>query len=314
MPEPQNLKRRHHFLPASYLSGFATTDNRRGLLWVFDRKEKRKFQQTCENVAFKTDYYSVAIDGVKPDAVEDAFALIEGEGKRVIRRVNQEKQIPSGKDYDWLMGYLGLLAARVPLVREHWVEQFSNLHKTIAQVAISHKTAEEIYDEMERAGQPLESLEAAKEMREFALLGDYTMSTDNTGEVKIVIDQAEILTDLLSRRSWSVAYKTDNQQNDFITSDSPVMLFWITKDPPNPYPGFGLPGTKVYVPLTRNTALFGMFDREANQEARLTNRLIKKHNYLCAAFADRFLFGLHENFRVIDGHDNEYDYVPTDKE
>ena len=140
VPEQQNLKRRHHFLPASYLSGFATKDDRQGLVWVFDRKEKKKYQQTCENVAFKMDYYSVAIDGVKPDTVEDTFALIEGEGKRVIRKVGQEKQVPSGKDYEWLMGYLGLLAARVPVVREHWVKQFSGLYKIDAQVVMSQKS------------------------------------------------------------------------------------------------------------------------------------------------------------------------------
>ena len=167
---------------------------------------------------------------------------------------------------------------------------------------------------MERAGQPLESLEMAKEMKEFVLSDDYTISFDNTSQVKIVLDQAQILTDLLSRRSWSVAYKTDNQENDFVTSDCPVMLFWIVKDPPDTNPGFGRSGTKVYVPLTRSTALFGMFDREANQNVRLSNRLIKRQNYLCAAFADRFLFGLHEYFRVIDGHNNEYDYMPTYKE
>jgi hypothetical protein len=115
MAELQNLKKKHHFLPASYLSSFATTDDRQGLLWVFDGKEKKKYQQTCENVAFKRDYYSVAIEGVRPDAVEDAFSSIEGEGKRVVRQVEHEKRVPSGKDYEWLMGFLGLLAARV-----HW--------------------------------------------------------------------------------------------------------------------------------------------------------------------------------------------------
>jgi hypothetical protein len=85
------------------------------------------------------------------------------------------------------------------------MKQFSDLYKTSAQAVMSQKTAEEIYADMERVGTPLESLDTAREMKEFIASDDYVMSFDNTSQVKIVLDMAQILADLLSQRSWSVA-------------------------------------------------------------------------------------------------------------
>ena len=52
-----------------------------------------------------------------------------------------------------------------------------------------------------------------------------SFSFNNPSQVEDKLSQAQILTNLLSRRSWSVTYKTDDQGSQLITTCScQVML------------------------------------------------------------------------------------------
>ena len=149
------IKRRHHYLPCSYLSGFATEDQRDGLIWVSDAKEHRRYQQKCENVGYLKDYYLVDLPDTKPDAIEDAFAIVEGIGKQIILKIGKDLVIPSGKDYYDLMSYLGLLFTRVPNVREYWNTQMGKVMQMVARAHMARLTPEGVYQFFKERGQPL---------------------------------------------------------------------------------------------------------------------------------------------------------------
>jgi len=68
------------------------------------------------------------------------------------------------------------------------------------------------------------------------------------------------------------------------------MLDWTAESNDLFPPGFGLENTRVYVPLTQNTAAIGLFEKQDYVSTKLTNQLIKKHNWLTVGHSDRFVF------------------------
>jgi len=306
--KPVEIKRRHHYLPCSYLSGFASKDERDGLIWVADSKEHKTYRQTCENVGYKKDYYQIDVPDTKPDAIEDAFAIIEGIGKQAILKIEKDKAIPQGSAYSELMSYLALLFARVPNVREYWNAQIGELKKLEGKARISQQTPQEIFDFFKESDQPFATLKEAEDFRDEILGNDYVVKYDQTTEIRTVVQNADIVAGLLAERFWTVAYRTDNQSNRFVTCDHPVMLFWNVPIEGNHPPGFGLTNTKVYVPLSMNTALFGLFEKKDYLNTRLTNHLIKKHNFLTTLHSDRFVFSFEKGFKFINEKGAELSY------
>ena len=78
-------KNKHHVIPASYLAGFSSELSRKGSLFIFDKEQRKMYPNTCENVGYITRYYKVDIEGLDEDAVEDAFADVEGSAIEIIR-------------------------------------------------------------------------------------------------------------------------------------------------------------------------------------------------------------------------------------
>ena len=160
------MKKKHHYIPCSFLSAFASKDSRDGLIFVFDKKNMRFFRQTCENVGYRPKYYSVDIDGESPDFVEDELGKIEGVCKPIIRKIEKDRRMVVGDDYVTLMYYLGILAVRVPTIRDRFNAQMDNLGKMVLKVTLQRKTPVDIMRFMADKGSPLESIDDAIAMKE----------------------------------------------------------------------------------------------------------------------------------------------------
>ncbi len=73
----------------------------------------------------------------------------------------------------------------------------------------------------------------------------------------------EAILPYLDARNWLLVRSTSNS-GPFITTDNPVNLSWKEPDKIPPFyrasPGYGLKGTQVYFPVSKNVALVGEFD------------------------------------------------------
>ena len=84
------------------------------------------------------------------------------------------------------------------------------------------------------------------------------------------------------------------------------MLDWTERTEGLFPPGFGLMETRVYVPLTMSVAIVGMFEKRDYKNIKLTNRLIKRHNFLAVRHSDRFLFSFDSEIKLLNGLGEEF--------
>jgi hypothetical protein len=268
---------------------------------VFDKKNMRCFRQTCENVGYRPKYYSVDIDGESPDFVEDELGKIEGVSKPIIRKIEKDRKMVVGDDYITLMYYLGILAARVPNTRDRFNDQMDNLGKMVLKVSLQGKTPEDIMRIMADKGSPLESIDDAIAMKELASRDAFRMSVDNTYQVDVVFQMATVIADQLIRRKWTVLYRTDNQDAYFVCGDAPVMLMWQDRTYVGVYPpGFGLNGTEVDIPLTRNIVIIGRLEGFSGGESiRARSTQIRMMNGLSISHSSRFIFSYSKDVPIL---------------
>ncbi len=277
---------------------------------MFDKERQRVFCQTCENVGYRPNYYSVDLDGESPDYVEDVLAEIEGYCKPIIRKIEQDRKMVVGDDYISLMHFLGILSARVPVVRDSFNQNMDDLGKMILRVGFHGKTPKEIFDFMNERGNPLGSIDEARTLIEFASRDDYRLSVDKTYQVGAVFKMANLIAQTLIDRKWSVFYRTDNQNVSFVCGDAPVMLLWQdAREYAHLPPGFALEGTEVIVPLTKNIAIMGRFEGfQAGDSIRAKTNYIRMINGHSINYASRFIFSNKENIPVLLPNLDKADY------
>lgn len=90
--------RRQHYVPACYLSQFASPNERTGRLMVFDRQTGVVRPSTPCNEARACDFYAVEFaDRSDANIVEDALAKLEDIFAPAIARINGTSGLPAGR-------------------------------------------------------------------------------------------------------------------------------------------------------------------------------------------------------------------------
>lgn len=295
-------KNKHHFIPAAYLAGFGIGNGKRRKrnysIHVFDKELKKKYRNTCANVAFKYRYYKIDVDGFDEDAIEDEFALIEGESLKIIENICLTHKLPVGNEYAFLMTFLGLMATRIPRFRDQINNTLSEIIKLTGKVYFNNERLDEIAVNLKKSGVDLGE-DNIKELKDFVLSGDYSVSIDQGFNLGICLQMAQVLSKLLHERTWYLFYRTDNMSNHFVTSDAPLIITW-SDDKLGPYPpGFGLIETRVIFPLNRNIVLVGEFNVEQTEPLRVRNKTIQMFNTYQVLFSQRFIYSYTPEFNYI---------------
>ncbi len=103
---------------------------------------------------------------------------------------------------------------------------------------------------------------------------------------------------MLKNRNWYVLYVTPNISNRLVTSDRAIILTWKEDIFQNWPPGYGIPNTRVWFPVTDSTLLMGKFETLPSVSSRLANRFIRLHNTLQMSFSERFIFSGVKSFPI----------------
>src|SRR5687768_11444215 len=97
--------RKHHFVPQFYLAGFTPSGTRDDSLFVLDRQTGRQWQSSLTDAGCERDFYMLELDGKNdPQAIESFFARVEDHGAQALRRVVETGEVPTGEDYNKLIG------------------------------------------------------------------------------------------------------------------------------------------------------------------------------------------------------------------
>lgn len=282
-------KKKHHYVPKFYLSGFVDP-NVSEFLWVYEKGSGKVFKSKPENVALQTHFYSFTTpDGEKDsETIEDALAETESITAPVFEKL-RSFEMPNDEERLIFSSFLGLTLTRVPTQREIVESVHADLYRKVAHMLASNpaafKNSIEKYEREtgESIGQDPERL------RKFILEDEYDLVVNpefSLGVVGLGVRFAP----LFYKMTWSFFKATDRFK--FLTSDNPLSYDDPTHDPKSPR-GVGLASKNVEVifPVSREVAFVGTWRKDLREGFTQANhQFVKEFNRQIVITASRHIF------------------------
>lgn len=231
---PDRVKTQH-YVPRSYLRYF--TRNRKRL-FVFDKRDRRKFETGVDSIAAEKYFYD--LPGESEQALEHALAnLVDGNYSRwaddVLNTINSGKRI-NYKQKENLAFFIALQALRTRWLRNATIGVLNQIKEVFSHLSRKHEQEQGI------------------QLRPDASLSAL-LSTDKEGTAKL--DQIASLKNpdtvrntvgILLDHIWIVGInKTDRP---FYTSDNPVVRWAHKSHPVKSHSGLRSEGIEIAFPLT----------------------------------------------------------------
>lgn len=295
--------RAHHYVPEFYLAGFTVSGSRDDQLWVFDRKQNKSWPTKPANIGHERDFYRVDIDGVELDAVEKELSQLEAQSAEALRRISVTRKMAEGEDLTRLLVFVALQITRVPQFRRMYESSMAQSTKWQGKMALSHpRFFGQFVEEMQKQGKEVPDEITRESLLEF--LKDesrYTIEIPREASIQNMAEMADFLVPVLAKRSWSLLVAKDGK-DDFVCSDRPVILVPTRPHLP-PFIGFGVPDTEVIMPLNRQMALVGHWDREG-QVCEADRMIVGLINQRMLDFSERFIYSARDAFPVTVSRDD----------
>ena len=257
------MPRRHHFVPEFYLARFTRSGCKDDVLWVINLQSAERYSARPKRIATQKGYYELDIPEEDPELLEKELARLEGLFRSILQRIESERCLPTGEDFNTILNFVAYMAARVPTQREVIEDQYDQVGRMQLRLALqSEGRFESLKKEMLESGNDIVQDARYEEIREFVFDDDrYTIEVDQNTLIKHMLMNADIILPLLAKRSWSLLVATPDA-GDLICSDCPVSLVWSSDMPDQSFwsPGWAMPSTEVTMPLSRRMAIIGRFD------------------------------------------------------
>jgi len=243
------------------LRGFSGSDIGDDQVLCVDIHQRRQFITSTQNIAQERDFLRIELEGIAPDALESAMSRFESQLGPVLARLAETGRRPAGEDFVILLNLMALVAVRNPKTRETLKQSQQEVIRQVLSLIV--KTPER-YEAMKKryidSGVDESKAPSYKDVREFVDGKLYQIDVPRTNLIRIELGVMDGLLHALVGRSWRFV-RTTQASGPFISGDHPVVLDW-TKGGERPAlsPGYGLSGTTVTFPLSKNCALVGSFD------------------------------------------------------
>jgi hypothetical protein len=293
--------RRHHFVPQCYLKGFTVERKKKRRITVFDAKESKVFTAAIDNVALERDFNRIEIDGLAPDAFENAMAKFESEISAVLDRIKATLSIAAEPDRTALINLICALALRNPRLRETIRDFHERVMTSILDVMLT--TPERWQAQVKKAREagyfknvPQVAELSYEQVKKFALEANFSVSVPRERHIQIELETFNKMLPILLERKW-VLLRAPEDSGGFITSDHPVVLTWSNPAMHRGFygPGFGLTGTEVFFPISTRLAVVGAFELE-EATINVHPNVVAVLNGAQIAYAQRQVYARDHNF------------------
>lgn len=290
------IRRRHHYVPRFHLNRFVEE----GGLVVHDLQKGKSWKSRPEAAAFERDFYRIDVPDLAPDALEVALSDIESAASRVLRDVEENQQMPaSEEDLRTLLYFVALQAVRIPQQRDNVDATLQEIFRMMTLQVASHRY-DAIREQIAQTDPCTAELSKDELIRLIADPDAVGIKVEPELELLLMKDMADGIYKILLHRRWNVAVVTPNKANRFVTSDSPVLLYFSRKPPPGWSPGFGLSHTVVFFAVSPTVAIWSDTDSRIDGTIYMKNHMIRHMNWLTAMQCDRFVFSGRDDVVVED--------------
>lgn len=298
--------RQHHYLSQFYLKGFTNGESKKSKLTVLDLDQKKIFETNPRNVGGIRDFNRIKSENILPDAIENAYSDFEGKAAKSIKAISQGAPF-EGENRNVILNLIALYAVRSPQKREELRKTHEDLAYRSFDLAFSTQERwDSIINKMKKSGYSFEQDISYHELKSFHERKGYKLKLDNAYNIVLEIEMIDPVLKTLANRNWMVL-RCINNNHQFITTDSPVVLTWIKpKEIPSLYLnaiGFGLKDTRVFFPLTRNLLLMGEFEGK-DCDISAGEELVARSNSILLQFAKRQIYASSIHFYFMGNNDN----------
>ena len=277
-----SIPKRHHFLPESYLLGFAEN----GFVCVFDRQQHEYRRQQPHNTAVIRNFYTVINTNNEKDySVEKFLADIEGKAAPVIAKLDRGEMILPNERID-LAQFIALLVSRTPKFEREITEIADRVHKTLAKEMVPDIAA--AAELLRRSG--TDSSVTPESMFAFIHEEKFRIEGNRNIAVRTMLDQMGKVYKEIVFMNWVIVH---SDTPGFITTDSPLG-FIIPEDlrrTGEPVIGLASPKITKVIPLTHTTALLlGQYGARLGH-LRISDFQARELNVAVATECERFVLG-----------------------
>lgn len=290
--------RHHHYLSQCYLKGFTKGGSKKSKLTVIDFKENKIFPTIPRNVGGIRDFNRVNIDSVDQNVVEKSYAEFEGKAASALKNVQESLEMV-GEDKEYILNLIALLTIRSPEQRENTRQFTAQIAEKIMDLSLATKERwESQIAQMKADGYETSDDLSYEDMKEFHKSKKYKIEVVKERHIEMEMLGVEAILPSLHGRNWLLISAT-SESGPFITTDHPVNLTWKEPEKIPPLhrnsPGFGLKGTQVYFPLSRNLSLLGEFGGEMGL-IKATRKLVAVLNSKMLMYVSRQVYAPKINF------------------
>lgn len=284
--------RKHHFIPQTYLKGFAAPDSPQ--LYVTDLERRITFTTAVWNIAAQRDFNKIEVKGLPEDDLEHRLSKVESAVADAIKRIVSAGNLQRTEDLHAVLNLVGLIHTRNPRWRGKMDDFMRTLIKDVARMSVSSR---EVYEDIfkRRNLEPSDHV-SYEEMKEFLEGDGYDVAVRREFHISMELSAASDVIEMLARRNWSF-YRAPASSGGFVTSDNPAFLWWNKPGHEHPLygPGLASPNTTMLFPLTRELCLSGTFE-DAAVVAEAPFNAIARINASVVRFADRQVYSADDRF------------------
>lgn len=288
---PDRVKTQH-YVPRSYLRYF--TRNRKRL-FVFDKRDRRKFETSVDNIAAEKYFYD--LPGESEQALEHAFAdMVDGDypgwADDILNTINSGRRI-NHKQKENLAFFIALQALRTRWLRNANIEVLNQINEFFSHLSRKHEQEQGIQLK------PDASLSAllSTDKEETAKL-DQIASIKNPDTVRNIVG-------ILLNHIWIVGINRTGRP--FYTSDNPVARWAHKSHPVRSHSGLRSEGIEIAFPLTPKCIL-ALLERtfHTNLEALdcgfmlINENCVVHYNRLQVFDGHRWIFSLSNDFALAE--------------
>ncbi len=232
-------------------------------LIVIDLERKKHFETIPRNVGGIRDFNRIDIEGIDQNILEKSIAEFESLAAASLRKLDQGGKF-EGETRNIILNLIAMLAIRSPEMREHWRKFHEQIAERIMDLILATKERwESQIRQLKESGVAIDGNISYEQMKKFHESKAYRIEVAREHHIWMEFIGIEAILPYLDARNWLLVRSTSNS-GPFITTNNPVNLSWKEPDKIPPFyrasPGYGLKGTQVYFPVSKNVALVGEFD------------------------------------------------------
>ena len=233
----QTTKKKHHYVPVSYLKAFCGDD---GMIAVY-RKDapKEPFRKRPDDLAFRRYYYAQPIPGGGRDTnrLEDKFSELEGRWPSIVDKMIARNVV--NDSLEDIFAFVALQRARVPAARDA-------AERVLAESVMARVRQLEADGKLPPPPTGLEKL-----------LDHAVVSIDPHQSIHAMVQIIKAMGQVLHRVGVVVLHNQTDR--DFITSDNPVVYYdpAVSNDAMRPYELQPDGDVVMMMPITPKLMLFG---------------------------------------------------------